>query len=182
MRFPAAPTLETARLRLRAHRLEDFEPILAMVTDDEVMRHISGAQPREEAWRRMMCGPGCWALLGYGYWVVERRGDGVLLGQAGLADFKRDMDPSIEGLPELGYVFAAHAHGQGYAAEAVRAILGWAGATLDPDQIVAIIDRDNAPSIRLAERAGFGVREEASYKGEPILLFRRLRPSGADAA
>ena len=169
----AAPTLETARLRLRAHRLADFEPILAMMSDGETMRHISGAQPREEAWRRMLAGPGCWALLGYGYWVVERLEDGAFLGQAGLADFKRDMEPSIEGLPELGYVFARHAHGQGYAGEAVRAIIDWADDTFTPEQVVAIIDADNTPSIRVAERAGFAHRECATYKGAPLLLFRR---------
>ncbi len=169
----AAPTIETARLRLRAHNHDDFAPILAMVSDGETMRHISGAQPREEAWRRMLAGPGCWALLGYGYWVVERRSDGEVIGQAGLADFKRDMEPSIEGIPELGYVFAAAAHGQGYAGEAVSAILDWADATLDAVEIVAIISADNGPSIRLAERSGFAVRETARYKDAPIELFRR---------
>ncbi len=169
----AAPTIETARLRLRAHTHDDFAPILAMVSDGENMRHISGAQPREEAWRRMLAGPGCWALLGYGYWVVERLSDGAVIGQAGLADFKRDMTPSIEGIPELGYVFAAQAHGQGYAGEAVAAILDWSDRTLDAEEIVAIIGADNAPSIRLAERNGFALREEARYKEAPILLFRR---------
>ncbi len=169
----AAPTIETARLRLRAHTLEDFAPVLAMVSDGETMRHISGAQSREEAWRRMLAGPGCWALLGYGYWVVERLSDGLVIGQAGLADFKRDMSPSIEGIPELGYVFAAHAHGQGYAGEAVKVILAWADATLGASEIVAIIDAGNAASIRLAERSGFTLREDANYKGSPIQLFRR---------
>ena len=31
------------------------------------------------------------------------------------------MQPSIEGLPEMGWLLAAHAHGQGYAAEGVAA-------------------------------------------------------------
>jgi RimJ/RimL family protein N-acetyltransferase len=177
MAFTAAPTLETPRLRLRAHRAEDFDAIAAMNGDPEVMLHISGPQPREDSWRRMLCGPGMWALLGYGYWVVERREDGSLIGQAGLADFKRAMTPAIEGLPELGYVFAAAAHGQGYAGEAVAAVLSWADAKLGARQIVAIIDAANQPSIRLAERAGFDRREEAIYKDEPILLFRRQRPS-----
>jgi RimJ/RimL family protein N-acetyltransferase len=172
----SAPTLETERLRLRAHRPEDFEPIYAMVSDNALMQHISGAQPREEAWRRMLTAPGCWALLGYGYWVVERREDGLLLGQIGLADYKREMQPNIEGLPELGYVFAAHAHGQGYATEAAQAVLRWADAALAAPEIVAIIDEGNLPSIRVAERAGFNEREPALYKGEPILLFRRRRP------
>lgn len=172
----SAPTLESERLRLRAHRLEDFEQVQAMLGDAAVMHHISGPQKREEGWRRMLTAPGCWALLGYGYWVVERREDGAVIGQAGLADFKRAMEPSIEGLPELGYIFAAGAHGRGYAAEAVRAVLEWADAELRPPQIVAIIDHENSASIRLAERAGFSEREEASYNGEPLLLFRRLQP------
>jgi RimJ/RimL family protein N-acetyltransferase len=57
----------------------------------------------------------------------------------------------------------------------VGIVLDWADRTLQPPQIVAIVDHDNAASIRLAERAGFGVREEATYKGEKLLLFRRLR-------
>jgi RimJ/RimL family protein N-acetyltransferase len=171
----SAPTLETERLRLRAHRLGDFDEIQAMLGDADVMRHISGPQKREEGWRRMLTAPGCWALLGYGYWVVERREDGAVIGQAGLADFKRGMEPSIEGLPELGYLFAARAHGQGYASEAVGAVLDWADRELRPPQIVAIIDHENSRSIRLAERVGFAVREDASYNGEPLLLFRRLR-------
>lgn len=180
MRRRAAPTLETPRLRLRAHRLEDFEPILAMASDPEVMRHISGPQQREDAWRRMLCGPGMWALLGYGYWVAERREDGAVIGQIGLADFKRAIQPSIEALPELGYVFAAHAHKQGFASEAVGAVLDWADGNIRAEQIVAIIDPDNMPSIRVAERAGFTECEAAHYKGEPILLFRRaVHPGGA---
>ena len=101
--------------------------------------------------------------------------DGAVIGQLGFADFKRAMEPNIEGLPELGYIFAAHAHGQGYASEAIAAALQWADSTLPHDQIVAIIDAANAPSIRVIEKAGFAIREPALYKDEPILLFRRTR-------
>jgi RimJ/RimL family protein N-acetyltransferase len=113
-------------------------------------------------------------MLGYGYWAVERKEDGLLVGHAGFADMKRDMRPSIEGLPEMGWIFARDAQGQGYAREAVAAGLAWADSALHAPEIVAIIDPANAPSIRVAERAGFSVREEAVYKGEPILLFRRF--------
>lgn len=173
MKFAAAPNLETARLRLRAHEARDFDAIAAISADPEVTRHISGPLPREDSWRRMLCGPGMWTLLGYGYWVVERRDDDRLIGQVGLADFKRAMTPGIEGLPELGYLLAGWAHGQGYAGEAVEAVLGWADRHLAAEEIVAIIDPGNAPSIRVAERAGFAHREAATYKDEPILLFRR---------
>ena len=145
-----------------------------MMADPGVVRHL-GAQPhaREESWRRLLCSAGLWATLGYGYWAVEGREDGAYVGQIGFADFKRDMQPSIEGLPEMGWIFAPRAQGRGYASEAAAAALAWADAALAADEIVAIIDPANAPSIRVAEKIGFAEREEARYRGEPILLFRR---------
>lgn len=170
----AAPTLETARLILRPFRVEDLEPIAAAATDAEAVRFLGGTvATREETWRKLATIPGMWALLGYGYWIVERAGDGVVIGQAGFADFKRDMEPAIEGLPEMGWSFARHAWGQGYASEAVLAALRWIDAARAPREIVAIIDEQNLASIRVAEKAGFAQKETARYKSEPILLFRR---------
>ena len=142
--------------------------------DPQVARFIGGTPlPREEAWRRILTSVGLWSLLGYGYWGVERREDGRFVGMVGFADFKRGMTPSIDGLPEMGWIFAPEAQGRGYASEAVAAGLRWADAALAAPEIVAIIDPGNAPSIRVAEKAGFAEREEAVYKEQPILLFRR---------
>ena len=112
-------------------------------------------------------------MLGYGYWAVELMGGGGIIGHAGFSDFKREITPSIEGLPEIGWVFAREAQGQGYASEAVAAGLAWADEALKGQEIAAIISHGNASSIRVAEKAGFGMPEEALYKGEPILIFRR---------
>ena len=173
------PVLETARLRLRPFRESDLEFHAATLADPEVVRHLSGRpHSREDSWRRMLCAPGMWAMLGYGYWAVERREDRVWLGQVGFADFKRDMTPSIEGIPEMGWIFAPHAQRQGYASEAVVAALAWADEALAAREIVAIIDPENAPSIRVAEKAGFGDRSEARYEDETVLLFRRRLPVG----
>lgn len=171
-----APVLTTVRLTLRPTRAGDLGAVAAMIGDPFVMRHIGG-QPhaREDAWRRMLCGPGMWALLGYGYWVIERRADRAVIGQIGLADFKRDMQPGIEGIPELGYMLAAAAHGQGYASEAVAAVLEWADEVLEAGQVVAIVDPGNVTSVRVLEKAGFAPPETATYKGGPTLLFRRAR-------
>ena len=176
----SAPVLETDRLVLRPFREGDLDAQAATMADAQVVRYL-GTPPfsREETWRRILCAPGLWAILGYGYWAIERRGDGMLLGQVGFADFKRDMEPSIEGLPEMGWIFAPHAQGQGYALEAVTRALAWADQALAGRDIVAIIDPDNAPSIRVAEKAGFDERCEARYRGERILLFRRAAERAA---
>ena len=171
---PTAPTIEAERISLRPFRLEDLEQQAATLADPEVVRHLGGnVMSREDAWRRMLCAPGMWAMLGYGYWAIERRADGAWLGQVGFGDFKRDMDPAIEGIPEMGWIFAPHAQGQGYCTEAVRAALAWADETLKAQRIVAIISPANTPSVRIAERCGFGRREDATYRGERILLFTR---------
>jgi RimJ/RimL family protein N-acetyltransferase len=168
-----APVLTTARLTLRPFRGDDVDAQAAMMGDAEVMAHLGGPLGREESWRKLLGGHACWSLFGYGYWAVERRADGAMIGQLGFADFRRALEPSIEGLPEMGWLFAAEAAGQGYATEAGRAALAWADAALGAQGQVAIIGEANRASIRVAEKLGFDRREPACYRGEPILLFKR---------
>jgi RimJ/RimL family protein N-acetyltransferase len=172
------PLIETERLRLRSFRESDLGAWSETMGDPGVVRHLGGTPfSREDVWRRLAMSCGLWDLLGYGYWAVERKAEGDLVGQVGFADFKRDLQPSIEGAPEMGWIFAPHAQGRGYALEAVSAGLAWADEALAGAEIPAIIDRDNAASIRLAERAGFAGPETAVYRGAPILLFRRQAKS-----
>ena len=168
------PEIETARLRLRPLRSGDLDRWAEVCADPEVVRFLGGtAFSREDTWRRLLATAGSWAMLGYGYWGVEPREGGAMIGHAGFSDFKRGMTPSIEGQPEMGWVFARAAHGRGYASEAVAAALAWADRELKGREIAAIVSHGNAASIRVAEKAGFSSREEAVYKDEPILLFRR---------
>lgn len=149
------------------------------------MRHVGGSPfSREEAWRRMLSASGLWSVLGYGYWAIERKEDAAYLGQVGFADFKRDMIPSIEGIPEIGWMFLPVAQGQGYAIEAVGAALKWADDMGRHSQTVAIINPSNAASIRLARKVGFDEGVAARYGMETILLFRRRigSPPAASAA
>ena len=56
--FVAAPVIETARLRLRAHRPGDFDACRAMWSDPEVVRHIGGTPASGgDAWRRLLLRP-----------------------------------------------------------------------------------------------------------------------------
>src|SRR4029453_10741132 len=118
-------------------------------------KHFGGTLfGREESFRRLLGGLGLWQLQGMGILGAERKSHGKLIGHVGFFDYHREMSPSIEGVPELGYIFAAEVHGQGFAREACDAVLAWADRTLDASETVAIISMGNEPSMKLAQRLG----------------------------
>lgn len=173
-RSSAIPVVETERLRLRAHRADDHAPCLAIWSDPEVVRYIGGrAFTSEEVWKRLLQYHGLWSLLGYGYWAVEEKATGRYLGDIGFADFRRELEPSLHGMLEFGWVLAPHAHGKGYASEAVAAATAWASEYFPQLQAVCIIAPENAPSIRVAEKAGFVKWADSTYHGAPTVVYRR---------
>ncbi|HUE78555.1 MAG TPA: GNAT family N-acetyltransferase [Sphingomicrobium sp.] len=166
--------IETDRLTLRHFRTDDLDAFAETMADPDVVRHLGGEpNDREDAWRKLLTGAGFWSLMGIGTWAVERRADRRLIGHLGFFDFQRDMRPSIAGEPEMGWIFNPKAQGQGYATEACEAALSWFDQTQPPVSIPAIIACENLRSMQLAERLGFKRQSDATYRNEPIALFRR---------
>ncbi len=179
------PVLETQRLTLRGHRLEDFVHCAAMWADPQVTRYIGGKPlTEEESWTRLLRYVGHWALLGFGYWVAEENATGSFVGEIGFADYKRDLEPSLKGVPEIGWVLTSQAHGRGYATEAVRAVVAWGDAHLFSARTACIIAPENVASIRVAVKCGYRELKATSYKGRPTLMFVRAprAPEGLDRA
>jgi RimJ/RimL family protein N-acetyltransferase len=168
------PVIETKRLRMRGHRLDDFVDCAAMWADPIVTRHIGGKPfSEEETWARFLRYVGHWSLMGFGYWAIEEKGTGDFVGELGFADFKREIEPSLKGMPELGWVLASKVHGKGYATEAVRAAIAWGEAHFGPGRTVCIIHPENLASIRVAEKCGYKEFQRTTYKGHATLLFNR---------
>ena len=171
---PVVPVIETQRLRLRGHRLDDFDACAALWGDPIVTRFIGGKpSTREESWARLLRNVGHWSLLEYGYWVVEDRATGQFAGEIGFSDLKRDITPSLDGFPESGWVLLPHIHGKGFATEAVRAILAWGDTQFAGRQTACIINPENAASIGVAEKCGYRELVRTTYKGAPTVMFRR---------
>jgi RimJ/RimL family protein N-acetyltransferase len=176
IKLPAGlvPTLETERLRLRGHRPEDLDACAAMWGDPLVTRHIGGKPfSREEVWWKILRYAGHWSWLGFGYWVAEDKATGQFLGEGGFADFKRDIQPSIEGLPEIGWALVPSAHGKGLATEAVRALCAWADAQFGKLRTVCIIDPENIASAWVAKKCGYQEVQRTTYRDHPTVLYRR---------
>ncbi len=91
--------------------------------------------------------------------MVRETATDRFVGEVGFAEHRREMTPSIVGLPEIGWVLTPAAHGQGFATEAVRAAVDWGDARFDRSRTVCLIHPDNAPSpFALQEKAGYQER------------------------
>jgi RimJ/RimL family protein N-acetyltransferase len=177
------PVLETERLKLRGHRVDDFVHCAAMWADPVVVRHTVGKPlTEEESWRRLLSYAGHWALMGFGYWVAEDKASGKFVGEIGFADYKRNLEPSLKGVPEIGWVLASAAHGKGFATEAVRAAVAWGDAHFASARTACIIAPENVASIRVAEKCGYRELTRTTYKGHPVLMYVRdaEAPTGVD--
>ena len=170
--LPEVPILESQRLRLRGQTFDDFADTSALWSDALVTQFTTGKPlTREESWTRFLRYVGHWALLGFGYWIVEEKSTGQFVGEVGFGNFKRDLDPPLGTIPELGWVLAPAHHGKGYATEAAAAALAWGRTHFQQSQFACLIHPDHRASIRVAAKCGFREVRRANYKGRPTIVF-----------
>lgn len=170
MTAPALPrTLRTQRLTLRPFGLQDLEAYVAYYTGPRTAG-VGGAKPRHVVAERFHAMAGQWTLRGFGRYAMDL--DGQAIGHVGVIQID-DSDP-----PEMTWTLWDAAHeGQGYATEAARAVMdAWTGPRL-----LARIERDNAPSLRIAARLGFV--EDPTAVPHPLLKDAKtlLAPEVAQA-
>ncbi len=146
------PDLITARLRLRRPRADDVSAILRIHGDPRTYRHAPHRVMRtlNEARTVFATMDRHWRGHGFGYAVVELLESGETIGFAGV------RHQEIVGVPALNlyYRFDPSSHGQGYATEAVTAVLEQALRRHPDLPVVARVALVNAASARLAQRVG----------------------------
>src|SRR6202795_3718540 len=140
--------LETERLILRTYPLSDFEDHFKLCADPDVMRYLIGGKPlsRFEAWRHMAFLVGHWELLGYGYFVAEEKASRRFVGRIGFTN--------PEGWPgfEIGWTIPPWCPGRGCAPEGGGFLLQYAFNERSKAHVISVINPENKPSIRVAER------------------------------
>jgi len=149
-----------------------------MWSDPDVVRYTIGEpSPRQRTWSRLLSYRGHWALLGFGYWAVQDKVSGQFIGELGFADFKRTMNLSLEGLPELGWALTPRAHGKGYATEALKAAVAWGDQQFHSLRTFCIIHQNNRRSFRVAQKLGYDIVLRAASEAEPNAILARLAPT-----
>jgi RimJ/RimL family protein N-acetyltransferase len=167
-------SVETDRLMLRLPTPADFDESSAMWGDAEIVRHIHERPfTREESWGRLMRYVGHWQIFGFGFWIVRERQGGAYVGEVGFGEMRRDVQPSFEGSPEIGWALASSAQGRGYATEAALAIQEWTDARHGARRTVCMIASQNAASIRVAVKCGYTEFARSNYRDSPVTLFER---------
>lgn len=165
--------IETERLILRGWRAEDLDPFAAMSADPQVMAHLDGVIDRAAAAAVIERLQAPIARGENGFWAIERRADGALLGFCGL----RIGGHPGTGVPdelEIGWRLARAHWGQGYAREAAQASINHGWASTDRQRIAAWTVPANAASWGLMRRLGMQPRPELDFdhpqfeRGHPL--------------
>ena len=181
-----APTLHTARLRLRPFTDADGDALFALHSSAHVLRYWDASPWTERARAerfiaacRQMADEGTGARL-----AIDCVSDGAFIGWCGLTRWNPQHRSA-----SLGYCLDDAAWGHGYATEAARALLQWAFDTLDLNRVQAETDTRNLASARVLEKVGFvregTLREDCVVNGEVSdswvygLIRREWRPSAA---
>jgi RimJ/RimL family protein N-acetyltransferase len=138
--LPAIP--DSARLRYRDITIDDVDLLVALDSDPEVMRFLSGGKPtpREKAEATVA------GAIGHRWLAFERSSD-EFVGWFSLP-------PTAEGERELGYRLRRAMWGRGLGSEGVQAMLAHAFDFLDTDRVWAQTMTINVASRRLLERSG----------------------------
>ncbi len=176
---PTFTELTTERLSLRRSLPGDAAAISRYRSDPDVHVHQGWGHTDpdtvrtdiEEMTTRAPGTPGGWVQFS-----VLRRDDGVLVGDVGLSP--AEGEPKVI---KVGYTMAPEHQGQGYATEAVEALVGYAFEVLAADIVRAYAGADNAPSIRIMEKVGMRLMErfEGEEDGERWtgVRYERSRPT-----
>ncbi|HEX8831713.1 MAG TPA: GNAT family N-acetyltransferase, partial [Longimicrobium sp.] len=160
MNATASALLETERLRLRRLERRDLATLLAYRNDPDIARYqgwgdafsAEQAEAMLEAQAELEPGtPGAWFR-----WMVEEKATGAVVGDVAMCVVPKDARQA-----ELGFTVAREHQGRGFAAEAVRAVLGWAFGERALHRVVAVTDARNSAAAALLRRIGF--RREAHF-------------------
>ncbi len=161
---------ETERLVARQLSLQDLPALTKILSDPEVMKYSVCGVCDENISRKFIdwCME-CYSSHGIGPWaLLKKASDGDLIGFCGVAP---ELVDDIEEI-NLGYRLARRHWNQGFATEAVNAVLSYAFDKKYCESVVVIIEPEHTASVRVAKKAGFGDYTTHEFHDLPVQLYR----------
>ncbi|MBF2067464.1 MAG: GNAT family N-acetyltransferase [Calothrix sp. C42_A2020_038] len=161
------PKIVTKQLILRGFEENDLDAYAEMCGDVEVMRYVGSGQTmtRSDSWRSMAMMLGHWYLRGYGFWAVEQRRTGEMIGRVGC------WQPEGWLGFEVGWMIRRAFWGRNFATEAGSAAMEYAFEELQQPRVISIIQPENIASRRVAEKLGEKLEGTAKVLGQETVIY-----------
>ena len=172
--------IETQRLTLREHRIDDFAAYIPLWTQ-RLTEPDGGYRfpplPDEAVWARLLRWIGHRHVFGFAPFLVFENATGRFCGEVGFGNFHRGNGPDFDEAPETMWTLHPDFHGKGMAGEAAEAAIGWFDALYPVPRTVCMIEPDNTGSLKLAERFGYREFRWTEHHGSVNVLFERVLPA-----
>lgn len=155
--------LETKRLILKEPEVSDFDNLLVLRTDPDVMQYIGTGtvQTSEQVKTFLDNAKPYLGEYGLAFYSVFEKETGNFVGQAGL--FHLGFDVAQTDI-ELAYRLHTKYWNKGYATELAKALIGYGFTKLSLPKIVAIVHPENNRSRRVMEKAGMSYHGMIDFK------------------
>lgn len=169
-----ATILTTDRLIVRELCTEDIDTLCRIYKDPEIGEFLDDIMKDPELEKEKLTAyiKNIYHFYGYGLWGVFRKYDGQLIGRCGVEC--KIIDNSEE--YELGFLIGRKFQMQGYAAECVDAVIKYCFKEFEFPRILAVIDKNNLPSIHLVSRLGMKQSGEFEYNGRSCYKYYVMKP------
>jgi RimJ/RimL family protein N-acetyltransferase len=155
---------ETDRLILRTEAAGDLDRWMQVMNTPAVMQHLGGICERFEVEARFAKKAAGIAKLGYGFWHLQTKSDGLLIGQCGFGPIEVEAaGPVLNAGTQIGWSIAESHWRQGYASEAANAAIDLAFNRFGKDQLYAQTSYANRASWAMMERLGMVRMSDLDY-------------------
>ena len=166
--MPTKFQFKTDRLLLTPVSSDDENELHGIFTDQHVRRYLLDDEivPQEFTHTEIENSQISFEKNDYGLWMIRLSGEQKILGFCGYRPF---YEP-----PELQILYGLLQDfwGNGYAAEATKALIKYGFETLQFEEIIAATDPPNEASVRVMERVGMAFDKRVEKNGADTIYYK----------
>lgn len=158
--------IKTTRLGLRLLHMNDLDLIAQLQADPEVRKYFrTGTRTREQTQARMEELISFYSGIGLPTFVMFDLTTNEFVGRCGFG-------PLESGEIELGYLIQHKLWNQGFASEALKALLDWAKKNITTEYIIALTPIEHVASQRVMQKCGMSYYKNELHHGDPCVFYR----------
>ena len=163
--------LETPRLLLRRHVMEDTDALEKVLGDPVAMEFYPAALDRRGVEEWITKNVARYQSDGFGKWAVVLKSTGEVVGSCGCALQEVEGRNEIE----VGYNMRRDLWGRGYATEAARACMEYGFTRLGARRVISMIRPTNIASRRVAEKNGLACEKIIFWRDYDHCIYAKTK-------